>query len=269
MMPLTLVLLGMTAAVVLALLLPLLHRWRAPAARRQYDRAVYRAQLDELERNVARGVIGGADVQAARLEIERRLLAAVASPGASPGAASGAGSGGGAGGTASGAATARVGSSRALALATALIIIGGAGLLYLRLGAPGVPDVPFAERQEAAPAAASPHVDMAEAAKALAAKLATDPNNADGWLLYARTKSMLGNWHAGVDAYQHAIALGQNGPDVLAGYGEMLVMAADGIVGPPAREAFASALQAGREERRGALLCCAGGCTGRRIAARD
>lgn len=43
-MPLTLVLLGMTAAVVLALLLPLLHRWRAPAARRQYrPRGVPRA----------------------------------------------------------------------------------------------------------------------------------------------------------------------------------------------------------------------------------
>ena len=44
MIPLTLVLLGMTAVVVLGLLLPLLHRWHAPAARRQYDRAVYRAQ---------------------------------------------------------------------------------------------------------------------------------------------------------------------------------------------------------------------------------
>ncbi len=80
MMPLTLVLLGMTAVVVLMLVLPLLHRWRAPAARRQYDRAVYRAQLDELERDVARGVIGGADAQAARLEIERRLLAAATAP---------------------------------------------------------------------------------------------------------------------------------------------------------------------------------------------
>ncbi|HLB96110.1 MAG TPA: c-type cytochrome biogenesis protein CcmI, partial [Acetobacteraceae bacterium] len=78
MIPLTLVLLGMTAVVVLGLLLPLLHRWHAPAARRQYDRAVYRAQLEELDRDVARGVIGGAEAQAARLEIERRLLAAAA-----------------------------------------------------------------------------------------------------------------------------------------------------------------------------------------------
>jgi len=233
--------LGMTAAVVLALLLPLLHRWRAPTARRQYDRAVYRAQLDELERDVARGVIGGAEVQTARLEIERRLLAAATRP-ENPSSAQGANQQPAIQQAANpAAATARVGSSRALALAAALIIAGGAGLVYLRLGAPGVPDVPFAERQQAVPT--QPRVDIAQAAKALAARLAADPNNAQGWLLYGRTEAMLGDWHAAADAYQHAIALGQNGADVLAGYGEMLVMAANGIVGPPARAAFASALQ--------------------------
>ena len=61
-MPLALVLAGMTVLVLLALLLPLLHGWRAPAERRQFDHAVYRAQLRELERDVARGVIGGAEV---------------------------------------------------------------------------------------------------------------------------------------------------------------------------------------------------------------
>jgi cytochrome c-type biogenesis protein CcmH len=236
--PLTLVLSGMTAVVVLGLLLPLLHRWRAPAARRQYDRAVYRAQLEELERDVARGVIGGAEAQAARLEIERRLLAAAAAR--APGRVQSVNLG---------AATVRVGNSRALALAAALIIAGGAGLVYLRLGAPGVPDVPFAERQEAAPAGQNPHsgqaphMDMAEAAKILAAKLAADPNNPQGWLMYARTEAMLGNWQASADAYSHAIAQGQTNPDVYAGYGEMLVLQTDGIVGPPARAAFASALQ--------------------------
>jgi cytochrome c-type biogenesis protein CcmH len=229
-MPLTLLLLGMTAAVLLTLLLPLLLHWRSPVARRQYDRAVYRAQLDELERDVARGVMGDADAQAARLEIERRLLTATTAPGTSPRADLGA-------------PTVPVGSSRALALATALIIVGGAGLLYLHLGAPGVPDMPFAERHEAAPATQAPHTEMADAAKALAARLAADPNNAQGWLLYARTESMLGNWQQGADAYQHAIALGRNDADTLAAYGEMQVMAADGIVGPPARATFDAALQ--------------------------
>ena len=253
MIPLTLVLLGMTVVVVLALLLPLLHRWRAPAERRLFDRAVYRAQLDELGRDVARGVIGGAEAQSARLEIERRLLAADAAPGAASGKATAKAQGVDAvagAGAVPGAATARVGSSRALALAAALIIAGGAGLVYLRLGAPGVPDVPFAERQDATPAGpnphdgqASPHMDMAKAANDLAAKLKADPNNGPGWLMYARTEAMLGNWQDSADAYTRAIALGQTDADVYAGYGEMLVLGTDGIVGPPARAAFASALQ--------------------------
>jgi len=256
--PLTLVLIGMTAVVVLVLLLPLLRAWRAPAERRQYDRAVYRAQLDELARDVARGVIGGAEAQAARIEIERRLLAADALPGAPngsrtgsatrPGATRGAPPGAAPDAAPGAATTSHVGSSRALALASALIIAGGAGLVYLRLGAPGVPDVPFAEQHEMAPAGQAPHVDMAEAAKTLAAKLKANPNNPQGWLMYARTEAMLGNWQTGADAYSHVIALGQADADVFAGYGEMLVLGADGIVGPPARAAFASALQKDAKE---------------------
>jgi cytochrome c-type biogenesis protein CcmH len=54
---------------------------------------------------------------------------------------------------------------------------------------------------------------------------------------------MLGNWQTSANAYSRAIALGNNDPEVLGGYGEMLVLAADGIVGPPARTAFVSVLQ--------------------------
>jgi cytochrome c-type biogenesis protein CcmH len=219
--PLVLVLAGMTVVVLLAVLLPLLHGWRAPAERRQFDRAVYRAQLDELGRDIARGIIGGTDAQTARLEIKRRLLAADAAS------------------TATGS---RLGSSRALAIASALIICGGAGMLYLWLGAPGVPDVPFAERHEATPAKQEAHVEMADAATALAARLRTNPTDAQGWLFYARTEATLGNWAIAADAFQHALALGQTSADVQSAYGEMQVLAADGIVGPPARTAFTAAL---------------------------
>lgn len=224
MMSLVLILVGMTAVVLLALLLPLLHGWRAPAERRQFDRAVYRAQLDELERDVTRGVIGGAEVQASRLEIERRMLAADAA-------------------SANGARTSRLGRSPALAIAAGLTITGGAGLLYLLLGAPGVPDVPFAERHEIVPPQQPAHVDMADAAAQLAARLKADPKNADNWLLYARTEATLGHWDLSANAYSQAIALGQTDATVFAGYGEMLVLAADGIVGPPARAAFTTSLQ--------------------------
>ena len=239
-MPLALVLCGMTAVVLLALLLPLLHGWRAPAERRQFDRAVYRAQLDELARDISRGVINEAEAGAARLEIERRLLAADPGPGVTPDAPGPGVSGAGVGPRT---AASRQGSGRALAIAAALIIAGGAGLLYLRLGAPGIPDVPFAERHETSPARQAAQAEMADAAAALAAKLQADPKDTPSWLLYARTEASLGNWQTSADAYSHAIALGNTDAEVFAGYGEMLVLAADGIVGPPARTAFMSALR--------------------------
>lgn len=222
MIALGLVLAGLTVVVLALLLLPLLHGWRVPTERPQYDRAVYQAQLEELDRDVARGLISGPDLAAARLEIERRLLhAADAAPKVK----------------------ARLGSSRALAIATALIVAGGAGSAYLMLGAPGVPDVPFAERHEAMAGQQQAHTDMAEAMAGLIAKLKANPNDAQGWLLLARTQATMSNWQASVDAYSRAIALGQTSPEVMSGYGEMLVMEAGGVVGPPARAAFAKALE--------------------------
>src|SRR4051812_710075 len=64
----------MTVAAVFAVLWPLSRR--RPAATAAADVAVYRDQLDELERDRAAGLIGAAEAEAARVEIARRLIAA-------------------------------------------------------------------------------------------------------------------------------------------------------------------------------------------------
>ena len=211
--------------------LPLLSDARVLPARGQYDRSVYRDQLREVDRDVARGVLNHTEASAARLEIHRRLLAVdMNEPG-------------------------RTGigrhSPRMAMLASLLVLVGASGL-YWRLGAPGLADAPFAGRPPMQAGAdtppgqpvAAPHTDIARAAERLEQKLQTDPGNATGWVLYARTESMLGEWTKAATAYQRAIELGQKSAEVFAGYGEMLVMAADGIVAPAAHEAFASALAA-------------------------
>jgi len=124
----------------------------------------------------------------------------------------------------------------------------GAGGLYWRLGAPTLSDAPFAarppEQAEMAPAPdeAAARAHMQQAAQRLEKRLLADPSNAGGWVLYARTESMLGDWGKASDAYKHAIDLGQKGADAFAGYGEMQVMASDGVVSPAAHDAFTSAL---------------------------
>jgi cytochrome c-type biogenesis protein CcmH len=220
-------------AVLAAVGMPLLSGAHVLPTRGQYDRAVYRDQLREVDRDLARGVLNPKEADAARLEIQRRLLAVDVTGGS---------------------ATATPARSPGLAAAIGLFVVLGAGGLYWRLGAPALPDVPFADRPAvqaetapspgAGPRAPAPHTDMQQAAGRLEQKLAADPTNANGWVLYARTLSMLGEWAKSSGAYKHAIDLGQKGGDVMAGYGEMLVMAADGIVAPAAHDAFLAALTA-------------------------
>jgi cytochrome c-type biogenesis protein CcmH len=182
----------------------------------------------EVERDLARGVLTGDEAGAARLEIQRRLLGADTSTGTRPASAA-----------------AR---SPLLAGAAALFVVLGSGALYWRLGAPGLADAPFAARPQAQSDApreqGAPHTDIKQAAERLEQRLLVDPSNATGWVLYARTESMLGEWNKAANAYKRAIDLGQRASEVYAGYGEMQVMAEDGIVAPAARDAFTAALAA-------------------------
>src|SRR5579859_908638 len=65
----------LTAVALYFLLRPLTRSSETEAPRAAYDLAIYRDQLDEIGRDVARGVLSEAEASAARLEIERRLLA--------------------------------------------------------------------------------------------------------------------------------------------------------------------------------------------------
>jgi cytochrome c-type biogenesis protein CcmH len=226
-MLLAVVLAVMTVAVVASVVVPLMRGVRAAPGRDAFDRAVYRDQLGELERDLARGLIDASEAATARLEIERRLLAADARETA----------------TIENAAP-RTSSSPALALALALIVPGAAALIYLALGAPGVSDKPYAARapERSLAAAAGGHDDMEKAASTLVEKLKLHPESDADWLLLARTEAALGHWQKSADAYRAAMRLTMGRPEVAAAYGEMLVMAADGIVTPNARDAFSLAL---------------------------
>jgi cytochrome c-type biogenesis protein CcmH len=229
-------LLAVIAGVALAVVvLPLLRRTRTVAKPGDFDRAVYRDQLRELDRDILRGVLSESEAVGSRLEIQRRLLAANVVAGAVPGLARG-------------------GRSPMLASLVALAVAGGTAALYLALGAPSIPDTPFSAHLalagepagDATPPAGHADVtgqhDLGQALQKLAAKLQADPSNADGWLLYARTAGSMRRWDAAVDGYRRAMALGRGGPMVQSGYGEMLTLQADGIVTPAAHDAFAAAV---------------------------
>ena len=113
----------LTIATVAALLVPLLRPRVASSDRLEQELAIYRDQLAEIERERASGALSENEAAAARLEIERRVLAADA----------------GAKTTAAPLDALHRLLPPALALAIPLLALG----LYLKVGHPGVPAQPF------------------------------------------------------------------------------------------------------------------------------
>jgi cytochrome c-type biogenesis protein CcmH len=205
-----------TAAALVVVLRPLLGAARSAPERIEYDRSVYRDQLGELDRDLARGLIGEGEATTARLEIERRMLAADRAQPKSP----------------------REGRPiPVLAVVLALFVAAGSGAVYLVVGAPGVPDEPFASRA-ASVAAGEDDQDVA----ALAQKVAQKPDDVDGWMDLGRAEATHRNWQKAVDAYRHADDLAPDRADIGAAYGEVQTLAADGIVTPAAEAVFKKVL---------------------------
>ena len=217
-------LVGLTSLALAMLLAPLIRRRRSPASRDAYNLAVYRDQLAEIERDLARGVLAESEAEAARAEIARRILALKPAEDETPAGAN----------------------PRAVAIVVILLLPIAAGALYWQLGSPALPDQPFAARSAAGtpPSAANPaHIDMDEAVARLGAHLEEHPEDLTGWLLLARSELGLGDYQAAAEAYAHAAELSGNRADIMGDWGEAQVLAAGGTVTPAARTAFEAGLR--------------------------
>jgi len=217
----------LAGAVIALVILPMSRAGRRLPGRAAFDRAVYRDQLREVALDVARGLLTEAEAESARLEIERRLLAADSADRRSAASHRGDAAAG----------------TRAWTVALAVLVPVGAVAVYLVHGAPQIPDRPYyARAAERALIGENGTLDLDKAAAALEARVRQDPTSAEGWLLLARTQAARGRWKDSAAAYHEALALTQQRPDVAAAYGEMLVMAADGMVTPSAHDAFVMAV---------------------------
>ena len=154
----------LTTATVGALLWPLLRTKVDHRGRLDAELAIYKDQLAELERERAAGSLPEADAAAARIEIERRILAA--------------------GSVADAATTTSSPASQkwlppALSLFVPLVALG----LYLQVGRPGLPSAPFASAPSASGSIAEHQaprqLDVARLLAEARARLAQDPDDAD------------------------------------------------------------------------------------------
>lgn len=208
---------AMTAAVIGALLWPVVKSKPAEtvAERAAYDRAVFRDQLAELDRDVERGTIGQAEADAARNEISRRLIAAAEEPAAK-----------------------RAPNFAWAAIAATLIVPLVALPLYLKSGTPQLADVPHAERMANAEKAG----DMDALIAKVEQHLEANPDDLQGWTILAPSYRRMMRWADAAEAYRNVLRLSKPDAANISDFGEAQVMANQGIVPASAQELFRQAL---------------------------
>ena len=243
---------GLSVVVAVALAVPLRQAHAIEEA--APDVAFYRGQLAEVEADRGRGLISAEEAERARAEIARRLIAA---------------DHGRQGKTVE---RVRRGPVLPAAVFGAVLVIGGALVLYTDLGAPGIPDQPLGGRiaaaqelrearpsQEAAEAMmpASPvdaPQDYLDMVAQLRAAVPDRPDDLTGWELLSRHEAALGNYAAAARAQERVIALKGDAAEYedQVALVDRMVAATGGLVTPEA-EALLARLLSERQDAEGPL----------------
>jgi cytochrome c-type biogenesis protein CcmH len=211
----------LTAIVLFVLLRPLMVARDEARVAESFDAAVYRDQLNEIESDRARGLIGETEAEAARVEIARRLLAADEKARDADRTKTTGG------------------------IAKAAILMVGAALpllslgLYLTYGSPRLPDQPLAARLQDPANEQSIEALVAK----VEARLRENPEEGEGWEAIAPIYLRWGRYNEAAEAYARALALLGPSAKLLSGQGQAIVLANDGLVTPQARSVLEEALK--------------------------
>lgn len=213
------------------------------------DIRVYRDQMAEVERDLARGVLSPDEAEQTRTEVARRILAADKLAQAAVANRSG-----------------PIGASRVVSILVVLGLLGGALGIYAQLGAGGAADQPLAKRmaefesnQRARPSQAEAESrvgdveEMFEAAtedyRALVAQLRETaenrPDDLKGQQLLAQHEARLGRFAAAQQAQTKVIELLDDATQAadFTDLAELMIIAAGGYVSPEAERALAAAIR--------------------------
>ncbi len=179
------------------------------------DVALYKQQLAEIDDEAARGLLGEAEAEAARIEISRRILAA-AKQADNAGAAS-------------------------KSPYAPYVIVGFLAMIstgaYLLFGSPQLPDQPLSARitPEQQPSLQNLVTQVEE-------RLRSHPDDGRGWSVIAPVYMRMGRYDDAVKARRRAMELLGPTPERWADLGEALTLSNDGAVTEEASKAFKKAL---------------------------
>lgn len=251
---------GVALAIGALLVLALMRGKREIHDPANFDLKVYRDQLREIEKDIARGVVAPEDAERVRTEISRRILTADAK----------------ARETVEGSGQSRP-ASLVMAGLLLVVLLGGTFALYQQLGAPGYGDLSLknriamsnelrsnrpsqADAEAGIPTAMAPNVsaDYIALVEKLREAVTSRPDDLQGHILLARSEAALGNFVAAYKAHGQIISLKGDAATAedYTDYAGMMILAAGGYVSPEAQRALEGALQ--RDPKNGAARYYAG-----------
>lgn len=193
----------LTLLTVAWLVLPLLRRPTGPGISSQrLNTAIYREQLDALDKDLAHGAISPADHEATRDELQLRLLDDTAEPQAAVAASPSA-----------------LWSPQRTAGALIVLLPLLSAATYWTLGTPAALDPVKAQ--------AVNQQQVEDMVKSLAARLQANPENREGWAMLGRSYSVMGRLPEAEEAFTKAGDVINQNPDLLVDFAEVLAQRAD------------------------------------------
>lgn len=211
---------------VLAVLWPWLgHRGGSSAENGRLNLSIYRQRLAELDRERAAGLLDARQYEVARGELEDNLATDLSAGDDPSSGVGGEGIGGRRGGP--------------LLAAVAAILPVLAVLIHLQL----TPEPPASAHGGLAGGALD-DVELEAMVADLEARVEADPEDAEGWLVLARSHRFMARHEAAARAFGQAHRLLGDRPELNVAYAESLMLAHDGRTPPEAARLLESALEA-------------------------
>jgi cytochrome c-type biogenesis protein CcmH len=228
-----------TIFVVMIMALPLLRNRsgsETDTQRADYDVALYKDQLKEIDRDLERGILTDDQADAARTEIQRKLLST-------------------ADGLKKRKSTSGTASSSGRGIITAgvisVFVSVGAFATYNHLGSPNLRNLAYADRnieaEENAQQDNQVEQEMQVLLNKLAERLQKNPDDLEGWLMLGRSLMARRRYNESAAAYKHALDLNPDDPGIAVDYAEAVIFTNQGQVSKPALEVLQKAYTRSRD----------------------
>ncbi len=194
-----------------------------------FERAVYRDQLQELERDAERGLINEKEKESALNEVSRRLLGVQASKDPLKSLPS------------------STTATSVMAVVSVAAITIFSGLLYNKLGNPKMPDQPQDVRIENA----AKNNDMAAMIVQVQRYLRKNPTDLKGWQVLAPALRRAERFNEAGNAYAKIMQLDKPTAPILVDYAESLLLGNQGLPNEQVRKALKAALALDKTNAKG------------------